>query len=374
MKTELFSNDASSLKKAALFLSADEVVALPTETVDGLAGNAFSPAAIEKIFKAKERPFFDPLIVHISQNLLQKNSNPLLALIDAEILSSEILSWPSASLIQSAFQKFWPGPLTFVLPRGNKIPDGVTSGQDTVGIRCPAHPTFQAVLSELDFPLAAPSANRFGRISPTDAKHVQQELDGRIAAIVDGGPCRVGVESTIIRIEDEIEGGLKATLLRPGKISSEALSKHFGTTLHSAQALGQKNQVQVSPGMLDQHYAPKKPLYLVPHSFLEIQKTIDFLKLKNITGKIAFLGTQSVPDLLQNSELKKLEVSTSITLSKTNSLDEMAQNLFASLRALDKNEAVDVIVADIPEDHQQGLGAAIVDRLNRASLNKPFLP
>ena len=360
MNTELLSHDTSSIQSAARFLTKDEVVALPTETVYGLAGNAFSKTAVEKIFTAKERPSFDPLIVHVGLKMLQSGASYLESLIAAEIISSEVLSWPSKDQIESALKTFWPGPLSLVLPRGKKIPDAVTSGQPTVAVRCPSHPVFQAILNELTFPLAAPSANRFGRISPTDARHAWNELNGRIAAIVDGGPCTVGVESSIIRVENP----LKVTLLRPGQVSGEELNRHFGIPVGVAQTIGQKNQAQLAPGMLDQHYAPRKPLILIPHSFEQIDETLKLLKEKNITGKIAFLGCKNVPNTLQGKHL---------VLSSSNSLEEMAKHLFAFLRTLDEDSSVDYIVADIPDGKEEGLKAAIVDRLNRASQNKPFL-
>ncbi len=360
MNTELLSHDAPSIRRAAELLSNDEVVGLPTETVYGLAGNAFSKIAVLKIFEAKERPSFDPLIVHVGLKLLQSEPSYLEALVAAEIVSSEVLNWHSKSELESALKHFWPGPLSLVLPRGNRIPDEVTSGQNTVAIRCPSHPVFQSVLNEVSFPLAAPSANRFGRISPTDARHVWNELNTRIAGVVDGGRCTVGVESSIIRVENP----LKVTLLRPGQVSASELEKQFGVQVTVSETLGQKNQAAVAPGMLDEHYAPRKPLFLLAGSFKSIQAAQDFLKAQNPQGRLAFLGCHEVPSALQGKHL---------VLSAQNSLEEMAHGLFASLRALDEDMDVDTIIADIPEGKDEGLKAAIVDRLNRASRNKPFL-
>lgn len=363
LKTELLKYDSVSIQKAATFLKNDEVVALPTETVYGLAGNAFSTKAVSKIFLAKERPSFDPLIVHVGLMTLKASESFLLALVESEIVSSEVLNWSSKELIEATLKNFWPGPLSIVLPRGKKVPDAVTACHDTVAIRCPDHAVFQSVLNELSFPLAAPSANRFGRISPTEAKHVQDELTGKIAAIVDGGACSVGVESTIIRIEEP----LKITVLRPGQISTQELSDQFGAPVRVSSALGQKNYTLIAPGMLDQHYAPRKPLFLLPHSFFEIEQTIQFLRNHNFHGKIAFLGCQGVPD-----EFKPAWTEKTLVLSNQNSLEEMAHHLFSSLRALDEDSTVDFILADVPNQSDSGLRAAIVDRLNRASQNKPF--
>jgi L-threonylcarbamoyladenylate synthase len=218
MITPVFPPTPESIQKVAALLKQGEVVALPTETVYGLAGNATSPSAVLKIFQAKERPSFDPLIVHVSDSLL-KTLSPLKTLIDQKLVAPTVAHWVCAPDIDRTIKKFWPGPLTLILPKGSAIPNEVTSGEPTVGLRCPAHPLFQAVLSNLDFPLAAPSANRFGRISPTQASHVVEELDQKIAGILDGGTSSVGVESTIIRIEDP----LKITLLRPGKIGVREL-------------------------------------------------------------------------------------------------------------------------------------------------------
>ena len=364
MKTELLKYDTASVKKAAHYLKADEVVALPTETVYGLAGNAFSRDAVHKIFLAKERPSFDPLIVHVGIKCLKASTNFLQSLVDSKIISETVLTWESKNLIETVLRQFWPGPLSCVLPRGKLIPDAVTAGQESVAIRCPAHPVFQEVLNELPFPLAAPSANRFGRISPTEASHVRNELDGKIAAILDGGACAIGVESTIIQIENP----LKITLLRPGQISVLELSKQFGVDVLRSETLGQKNHALLAPGMLEQHYAPRKPLLLIPHPFFDIEETIRFLRSQNFHGKIAFLGCAGVPD-----EFKPAWTVKTMVLSHQNSLDEMAHHLFSSLRMLDEDPDVDFILADVPEQTDEGLRAAIVDRLNRASQNKPFL-
>jgi L-threonylcarbamoyladenylate synthase len=360
MKTLFLDHSATSIKMAAELLKNGEVVALPTETVYGLAGNAFATGSVAKIFAAKERPSYDPLIVHLSDQLLlpPPGSSILETLVAQKIIHPEVLHWPSRALLENAMKKYWPGPLTFILPRGSRIPDAVTSGQNTVGIRMPAHPVFQGVLKECGLPLAAPSANRFGRISPTAASHVSQELDGRIAAIVDGGACTVGVESTIVRVENP----LQVTLLRPGKIGAQDLAAHFGVPVGSQATLGEKNNIaQLAPGMLEEHYAPQKPLFLFPHSFTEKEKMQNFLVQNHISGKIGYLAMSKAPAL-------PAEV-----LSAEGDIFTMAQNLFAALRRLDANPAITLIVADLPPQIQNGIGFAIADRLVRASRNKPSL-
>ena len=361
MKTEILPFDPRSVVRMAKLLTLDEVVALPTETVYGLAGNAFRDQAIQKIFLAKERPSFDPLIVHISERYLTHPKGLIPALVQDGVLAPEILGSPDLTRIHLAMKKYWPGPLTFILPRGQKIPDSVTASQPTVGIRCPAHPAFQAVLSTVSFPLAAPSANRFGRISPTEAMHVLSELGGRIPAILDGGSCDVGLESTIVRIDFPFE----ITLLRPGKISLEELSEAFQTKVMQGKTLGEKSHQTISPGSLDEHYAPTKPLFLFPHPFSHANELESFLQSTSMPKKIAVLSMQKLIKPL-SFPIVKTEI-----LSAQNNLSEMAHSLFKSLRDLDADKNVEAILCDLPEEHGSGLAAAIADRLRRASRNKP---
>ncbi len=363
MNTLFLKADNAGVKSAADLLANGEVVALPTETVYGLAGDATLESSVHKIFAAKERPSFDPLIVHVSSEILKHPDGPLKALVDQGILDSSILTWPHKDSIEKSMSHFWPGPLTYVLPRGSRIPDAVTSRQPTVGIRMPSHPLFQAVLGQLSFPLAAPSANRFGRISPTTAEHVKTELQNRISGILDGGPCSVGVESSIISILNP----LKITLLRPGKVSRNELEQFFKVPVDTQQTLGEQNQAQLAPGMLDQHYAPKKPLLLIPEPFHLAKVVHSQIKVANLSGKAAFLSQGPIPSELIAALNGEVHV-----LSLSASLDEAAQNLFSEMRKLDEREDIHFIVADLPAEHSAGLAAAIADRLNRASINKPL--
>ena len=291
-------------------LAAGEPVALPTETVYGLAADALSPNACAKIFEAKNRPLSDPLIVHIpSIDWLPRLTSPYL------------------TALQLA-QKFWPGPLTMVLPRQPIVPDIVTAGQNTVAIRMSAHPLFQEVATAFGKPLAAPSANRFGRISPTSAAHVLAELDGRIPFILDGGPCAHGIESTIVHVSEE---GLR--ILREGPITRKDL-RAFAPLLDDSIAVS-------APGGLKSHYAPRTPLVLeknpAPHSE------------KN--GLLAF------------SALHEGFAQTEV-LSATSDLREAAANLYGAMRRLDE-AGLDLIVAEeLPES---GIGAAIMERLRKAA-------
>ena len=291
-------------------LATGEPVALPTETVYGLAADALSPNACAKIFEAKNRPLSDPLIVHIpSIDWLPR------------------LTSPTPTALQLA-EKYWPGPLTMVLPRQPIVPDIVTAGQETVAIRMSAHPLFQEVATAFGKPLAAPSANRFGRISPTSAAHVLAELDGRIPFILDGGPCAHGIESTIVHVSEE---GLR--ILREGPITREDL-RAFAPLLDDSIAVS-------APGGLKSHYAPRTPLVLEKNPTPRSKKT----------GLLAF----SAP----REGFAQTEI-----LSATSDLREAAANLYGAMRRLDET-GLDLIVAEeIPES---GIGAAIMERLRKAA-------
>lgn len=304
---------------AAACLVAGGLVALPTETVYGLGGNALDPRAVARIFEAKQRPFFDPLIVHLAdRSWLQRvaqNVSPL-ALRLAE--------------------KFWPGPLTLVLPRTSAVPDLVTSGLDTVGVRVPDHPLTREVLRLADCPIAAPSANPFGRLSPTTAQHVAEQLGDRIDLILDGGPCRVGVESTIVRVE-----GDSLILLRPGGLPIEDLAP-FASRIDRPMTV--EEQLPTAPGMLPQHYAPRTPvrLWTAGEPWPEGQRV----------GQLLLSGTA-------DPRAAACEV-----LSASGDLVEAAAGFFESLHRLDACGLDMILATPFPE---RGLGVALNDRLTRAA-------
>ena len=230
---------AKAVTSATAFLRRGDPVALPTETVYGLAADALDAIAVAKIFEAKERPRFDPLIVHLpDRNWLERV---------AQIRRED------RQLILKLIDRFWPGPLTFVLQRQSIIPDIVTAGLDTVAVRISAHPVFGEIIREFGGPLAAPSANRFGRISPTAAAHVIDELNDRIPLVIDGGPTEHGIESTIVAIRND-----RIELLRRGPISAEELSE-FGNVVVAAP----NASTPEAPGQLPTHYAPRTPLVIV---------------------------------------------------------------------------------------------------------------
>ena len=313
----------TDLNIALRFLLDGEIVAIPTETVYGLAGNALLPDTVAKIFEAKNRPSFDPLIVHTHS---------------IEAAQNYVDSFPDWAVALS--EKFWPGPLTLLLPRNTSIPDIVTNGSDLVGIRVPNHPLTLTLLKELPFPLAAPSANPFGYVSPTTAKHVQDQLKDKPAYILDGGNCHVGLESTIIGIKDN-----KPAIFRTGGISVEDINTILG---FEAETLKSTSNPQ-APGMLESHYAPGKPLYIG-----DIESLINQYQKKSI-GVISFQKDYS--DKADNT----------IVLSSEGCLKKAAAGLFSALREMDKS-SVEIIFSEKFPD--QGLGRAINDRLKRAATKR----
>ncbi|MFM1998659.1 MAG: hypothetical protein RL204_606 [Bacteroidota bacterium] len=309
---------SKEISEASLFLRIGQLVGIPTETVYGLAANATDSKAVVKIFETKNRPDFDPLIVHIG---IQSDINKFGQNIHPKIL--EITN------------ELWPGPLTVVVEKSDLIPDIVTSGLDTVGIRMPNHPLTLELLRSISFPLAAPSANPFGYISPTSAQHVDDQLGEKIPLILDGGACDVGVESTIIQIVDE-----EIHVLRWGGIDEKQLSK-FGLPIISAAHSTSKPN---APGQLTSHYAPRIPFFLGDIPELE----------KGHHGK-------KIGRLYWNTKGQSPQ---DRTLSLNSSLNEAAHNLFGFMRELDSLQ-IDVILAEpVPHD---GIGKAINDRLKRAA-------
>ena len=317
MKTEISTDRTAAVE----LLREGEIVALPTETVYGLAADALNPIAVAKIFEAKERPRFDPLIVHLP---------------DRDWLEKVVaLPVQDRQLILELADTFWPGPFTMVLPKREIVPEIVTAGLDTVGVRVSVHRVFSEIIRALRKPLAAPSANRFGRVSPTTAQHVLDELEERIPLIIDGGSTAHGIESTIVAI---CAGGIR--ILRRGPITEEQLSE-FGKIDNVASS-----EKVSAPGQLPTHYAPKTQLRL-------IEDVNSFSPDKN----------QRVGLLAWNPIESEKNFAAVRYLSERQDLREAAANLFRYLRELDVPN-VDLIVAEQVPD--RGLGAAIMDRLRRA--------
>lgn len=314
----------TDITRAALLLTAGEVVAVPTETVYGLAANALNQHAVLKIFAAKKRPQFNPLIVHF------KNAAA------AFEVAAEVP--PMARKLAEAF---WPGPLTLLLPKKPVIPDLVTAGSDRVAIRVPSHLVFHQLLSQIPFPLAAPSANLFGSISPTEAAHVAQSLQGRIPYILDGGQSGVGLESTIIGFS-EVGAPM---LYRNGGIAREAIEKILGMPLILQTA---PSEHPVAPGQLRSHYSPRKPLHFGT-SLPDLLRDAGTSQVAIISFKEKQSGSGDAPQFV---------------LSSTGDLTEAARNLFTALHWADAQKVEAILAEAVPEE---GIGVAINDRLRRAS-------
>jgi L-threonylcarbamoyladenylate synthase len=309
------------VQAAAAALQRGALVGMPTETVYGLAGDARNPAAVAAIFAAKRRPGFDPLIVHVA---------------DLEQAEGVAHFDERARLLA---RRCWPGPLTLVLPRRPGIPDLVTSGLETVGVRCPDHPLALALIRASGLALAAPSANLFGRISPTTAAHVSEQLGEAVAMILDGGPCRVGVESTVLALAPQ------ATILRPGGYGAEELSALLGEPVLLADTHRRAEHLPAAaPGLLASHYAPGTPLRLRARG--------EAWPRDPGIGLLAFRGH----DLPAGASAR--------VLSPSGDCAEAATRLFAALRELDGLGLAAIVAETLPE---QGLGVAINDRLRRAA-------
>ena len=329
---------SQDLARAAALLQAGELVAFPTETVYGLGADAANPAAVAKIFAAKGRPADHPLIVHL----------PGAAHLDRWARDIPALAWELA-------EAFWPGPLTMILKRADAVPYAVTGGQETVGVRVPAHPLALDLLRAFAEAggghdgmcgVAAPSANRFGRISPTDAAHVEAELGASVALILDGGPCTVGIESTIVDLSRD--DGLPPRLLRPGHVSPEQIAAVIGVLPLFPERRGE-TLPRVS-GSLDAHYAPLTPMRVVSTTELPgvlremqgLERSFGVLAYSRLTGLVPASSLRQLPDEPEG----------------------YARGFYASLRELDQAGNEVIIVEAIPDD---AVWAAVADRLRRAT-------
>ena len=329
-ETKLLGIDENSVNTAAELIKAGEVVGIPTETVYGLGANAFDEEAVRKIFAAKGRPADNPLIVHVS---------------DFDEIAPLVTEIPA--LAKKCAEKFWPGPLTMIMPKSDKIPMVTSGGLDTVGIRMPSNKTARAIIKASGCPIAAPSANLSGSPSPTTAQHVFADMNGRIPAIVDGGACGVGVESTVISFEAD---GIR--LLRPGFVSVEDLMEITEKVLVDKgvlEMLGEGAKV-MSPGMKYKHYAPKAEVTIIDGSSQEFNA---FIKANAGTGDVLMYFTDN--DVSGLSQRR-------ICLGATD--EEQAQRLFDALRELDEIGAK-TVYARCP--NKTGVGLAVYNRLLRAA-------
>lgn len=315
-----------SIEEAVDFLRQDKVVAIPTETVYGLAANAFSETAILSVFETKGRPSYNPLIVHIAEH------ERLADLVSTFLDNAKILA-----------DKFWPGPLTLLLPKSNRVSDRITAGKSTVAIRMPSHPIAQDLLNKLDFPLVAPSANRFKHISPTKPSHVFDSL-GAGVPIIDGGECKLGLESTIVGFDTHNT----PVVYRQGSISLESLKEVLPETYLLNEESDSEKSI-VAPGMIKRHYAPNTPLRIVD----SIESHLEEFGNLNKIGVI--YKTETKPHKLARQTL---------ALSREGDLNEIAEKLYAAFHQIDKQN-LDYLIIEPFENI--GLGRTLNDKIGRAS-------
>ena len=329
-----------AIQRAAERLQQGGLVAFPTETVYGLGANALDRAALRRIFEAKGRPSTDPLILHVASI---EGVKPLVTEISDQALR---LAW-----------HFWPGPLTLVLPRSNRVPVEATAGLNTVAVRAPAHATARALIACAGVPVAAPSANLFSRPSPTSAAHVLEDLDGRIDLLLDAGPTDVGIESTVVDLTSATP-----VVLRPGAVTVEMLRQllpHVETLATTGAGAGPIR----SPGMLDKHYSPRAPLTLYAGSNEQVVARLatDASVASAIGDKVGVLAaTEDLPVLPQASDALQI-----VALGSIHDPPRVAANLYAGLRALDAAGVDIILVRAFP--FEEGIGLAIADRLRRAA-------
>ena len=333
MNTEVLTTHTRELFRAAVaraveLLRAGEVVALPTETVYGLAANALDEKAVARIYEIKGRPGHNPIIVHVAS---------------AEMAKRCVTQWPPVA--DKLAKAFWPGPLTMVLPRAKQIPDNVTAGGETVGVRWPSHPFIQEVIRACDFPLAAPSANLSNQISPTNANHVAKQLDGKIPLLVDGGQAQVGIESTVVDLTAK-----PPRLLRPGMIHEQAL---LAVTEQLALGVGDREEILKSPGQLQKHYAPKAKLII-----LKWQNEADLnAQLSAINSQLSRRHVIAHTHIPSQTGFGRVSVI-------PHDAEAFARALYAELHQCDELGAELIVVEAPPETSEW---RAIADRLKRAS-------
>ncbi|MEO1695920.1 MAG: L-threonylcarbamoyladenylate synthase [Planctomycetota bacterium] len=331
------------LARAAEVLTSGGLVAFPTETVYGLGANALDEAAVARIFEAKGRPSFDPLIVHVG---------------DAGHLGRIARDVPDAA--RALAERFWPGPLTLVLPRGGAVPHRVTAGGETVGVRVPAHPVARALLAASGLALAAPSANRFAHTSPTTAQHVLDDLEGRIDMVLDGGPCAVGVESTVLDVTRAVP-----RVLRPGAVTVAALREVLGEVELRPQAapesaVAASDEPLRGPGLLERHYAPRSPLRL----FRGDDPAAVARALARASAELHAGGRTTVALVAAEDEPYLAPDEARVVLGSLDDLTAVARGLYAALREAEARAPDAILARGFP---RTGVGVALDDRLRRAA-------
>ena len=354
MKTTVLQTSDVDLDLAAKALLHRDVVAIPTETVYGLAGLVDDEVALAKIFAAKGRPTFDPLIAHIASG-----ADPWLALCGSGLVALEHLTSHGQMVTARLVREFWPGPLTLVLPKTALVPELCTAGLDRVAVRMPAHPVAQAILRRVGHPLAAPSANRFGRVSPTDAAHVREELDGRIGWIVDGGPCAVGVESTVVAVANN--GTLQ--LLRPGGVPvADIVAIADQPVTPATQEAGN----MTAPGQLASHYAPSRPVRTLPAPWWQLRPADLARDLEHGDWILRVTLEPGDPHLEALLADRGVHV---VPIDPGGTDVGVAAALFRTLRWADAQQPPQIWVE--PVTRHDGLWPAIADRLARAGAPRP---
>jgi L-threonylcarbamoyladenylate synthase len=328
----------TDIDRAAVILRSGGLVAFPTETVYGLGADALDPAAVARLFEAKRRPRFDPIIAHIAK---------------VSWIERVVAQYPAAARLLA--ERFWPGPLTLVLPKTKRVPDLLTAGLPSVAVRVPDHSLALQLLRAVDRPLAAPSANLFGRLSPTCVEHVVDQFGGMVEYILDGGSCAVGIESTVIDFSKYAEtgtaaspAGSRAMLLRPGGIAAEEIEALIGPLLRREASEHGAHSPATSPGMLPKHYAPQTPLLVGADREASAGRRAGLLAFKPENETAGFVAIE--------------------VLSVAGDLTEAAANFFAALRRLDALELDLIIARPFPDE---GLGVALNDRLRRAAIDPP---
>jgi L-threonylcarbamoyladenylate synthase len=338
----------SAIARAAEILRGGGLVALPTETVYGLGANALDPAAVARIFTAKQRPSWDPIIVHIAGPVFE---NPML----------EPLLGEFPPIVCKLMEVFWPGPLTLLLPRSAAVPDAVTAGRPLVGIRMPAHPVAFEVIRQAGVPIAAPSANVFSHISPTTAAHVLEDLDGKIDAILDAGPTHHGVESTVL---DPMQSPMM--IYRPGAITADQIRAVAGPAVHYEERMLPQSVAPAalpSPGIGLRHYAPRARLILVEGSLAELPALLAAAAHLYAKDKLGvMLPTELAPGIFE----PPLRGAAEYQWGHWSATEELAEKLYAGLRALDA-QGCTVILCPLPQ--AAGIGVAIRDRLRKAAFS-----
>lgn len=336
----------AAIARAAEILRGGGLVALPTETVYGLGANALDSAAVARIFEAKQRPAWDPIIVHIAGPV---HRNPMLEPLVIEL----------APVARELMNAFWPGPLTLLLPRSEAVPDIVTAGRPLVGVRMPAHPVAFEIIRQAGVPVAAPSANVFGHISPTTAAHVLEDLDGKIEAVVDAGPTRHGVESTVLD-----PAKYPMLIYRPGAITAQQIREVAGPVeFFEERTLPRKSirEALPSPGVGLRHYAPRARLVLIEGTLADLPERLAAAAQMHSKARIGLM----LPTELAGIDLGvKLQNEIEFDWGRWSAPEELAEKLYAGLRSLD-SQGCEVILCPMPA--VAGIGEAIRDRLRKAA-------